>query len=441
MTTPADAIRSAVQSVTKDWTKQRKAEERNRNAALNRRLRLMPRYRVTIREVAFDIMKDAYFAASDNGELPAKPRQIMYAARPDILRRTGEATLSGTYFSQTLLIDYMEEHDCWGWDIIWDARGHFAEPHTNRRIPLGTLEVRQYLGERPSFDPPEPELAFPTAGPENRYRNVLFIEKEGFHPILQAARLQERFDIAIMSTKGMSVTASRMLLDRLTPNVDNIFVLHDFDISGFSICGTLGTNSRRYFFENDPPIIDLGLRLTDVSRMSLQSEPVSVNPREWPARAITLRRHGATPEEIEFLRTTRVELNAMTSRQLVDLIEAKLTENGVTKLIPNEAVVEQHARRILEAQSIEQAIAKISREIAEQARTAELPADLREQIEAVFVEQPNVPWDEALAQIMRRPSMLIRPCHDQAPPPPSAYRAQATYHQSAAARPATEKES
>jgi hypothetical protein len=137
--TPVDAIKSAVRGVTKDWAKQRKTEERNRNAAFNRRLRLMSSYRVTIREVALDIMEDAYLAASDNGELPAKPRQIMYAARPEILRRTGEATLSGAYFSQTLLIDYMEEHDCWDRDIIWDARGHFAEPHTNRRIPLGTF--------------------------------------------------------------------------------------------------------------------------------------------------------------------------------------------------------------------------------------------------------------------------------------------------------------
>ena len=36
MTAPVDAIKSTVQSVTKDWAKQRKAEERNRNAAFNR---------------------------------------------------------------------------------------------------------------------------------------------------------------------------------------------------------------------------------------------------------------------------------------------------------------------------------------------------------------------------------------------------------------------
>jgi hypothetical protein len=380
---------------------QRKAEERNRNAAFNRRMRLISSARITLREAAFDVMKDAYLAASDGGTLPVKPRQIMYAARPEILKQTGESSLNGQYFSQVLLVDYLEKNDCSDWDIIWDARGHFAEPHTRRKVALGTLEVRQYLGERPSFDPPQCDFSFPTAGPENRYRNVLFIEKEGFQPILQAARLQERFDIAIMSTKGMSVTASRMLLDRLADNVDNVLALHDFDISGFSIFGTLGTDSRRYTFDNDLPIIDLGLRLADVLEMDLQSEPVPpVNLREWPARAATLRRHGATPEEIACLRNRRVELNAMTSRQLIDFIERKLKEYGVEKVIPDDEVIEMHVRRIIKQRLAEQAIAKIADELTELAKTLELPKDLREQIWELLEEKPELPWDEAVAQIV-----------------------------------------
>jgi hypothetical protein len=143
MSSPAEAIRNAVQFVTKDWAKQRKAEERNRNAIYHRRFRLMRSERVTLREAAFEVMEEAYFKASGNGTLPTKPRQIMYAARPHILEITGERELSGSYFSQTLLIDYMEEYDCDHWDVIWDARGHFIEPHTETEIPLGTLEVRQ----------------------------------------------------------------------------------------------------------------------------------------------------------------------------------------------------------------------------------------------------------------------------------------------------------
>jgi hypothetical protein len=126
MTSPADAIRDAVQSVTREWAKQRKAEERNRNAIFNRRLRLLRSERVTLREAAFEVMEKSYLRASDNSRLPTKPRQIMYVARPHILEMTGDRVLNSSYFSQTLLIDYMEEYDYDHWDIIWDARGHFS---------------------------------------------------------------------------------------------------------------------------------------------------------------------------------------------------------------------------------------------------------------------------------------------------------------------------
>jgi hypothetical protein len=133
--------------------------------------------------------------------------------------------------------------------------------------------------------------------------------------------------------------------------------------------------------------------------MNLESEPVAVGGN-WEKRAATLRRHGAAEDEIAFLRNRRVELNAMTSRQLVDFIETKFAEHNVTKIIPEDTVIERHARRTIEQRLLERAIAKISGEIAEQAKTADLPADLRDQIAAFFEEQPNLPWDEAVAQII-----------------------------------------
>ena len=33
------------------------------------------------------------------------------------------------------------------WDIAWDDRGHFREPHTGRAIGLGTLALQDYLDE------------------------------------------------------------------------------------------------------------------------------------------------------------------------------------------------------------------------------------------------------------------------------------------------------
>ena len=65
------------------------------------------------------------------------------------------------------------------------------EAHTDLKVPLGTVEVRQYLGERSMS---QASLALdagslsPTTGPENRYSAVLFVEKEGFNALLVQAR-------------------------------------------------------------------------------------------------------------------------------------------------------------------------------------------------------------------------------------------------------------
>ena len=32
-----------------------------------------------------------------------------------------------------------------GWDVVYDARGHFNEPHAGHGFGIGTLEVRGYL--------------------------------------------------------------------------------------------------------------------------------------------------------------------------------------------------------------------------------------------------------------------------------------------------------
>jgi len=203
----ADSIIGDITAVTKKWTRQRKSEERRASAA-GRRLYIYST-RHTIRDAAWDEMEAAYLKASSNGTLPAHARQIMYAARGPIQDRTGEP-LDDKYFTQTLLPDYMNEHAevTAAWDVVFDARGHFLEPHTGLNVPLGTLEVRQYLSGARRDAPKHGRRLFPTHGPVNRFRAVLFIEKEGFLPLFRRVQLAERHDLAIMSTKGMSVVAA-----------------------------------------------------------------------------------------------------------------------------------------------------------------------------------------------------------------------------------------
>ena len=89
-------------------------------------------------------MEEAYLKASANDTLPALARQIYYQARPKIMEMTDDKELAYGYFSQTLVPDYIEEKGV-SWNVVYDARGHLEEPHTNRRIGVGTIEIGNYL--------------------------------------------------------------------------------------------------------------------------------------------------------------------------------------------------------------------------------------------------------------------------------------------------------
>jgi hypothetical protein len=394
---PARAIVDVVQGVTKKWAKQRRAEERAQRQAINRRYAFTAR-RTTVKDAAYAIMPEAYRRASADGRYPANARQVMYAARPHIQQLTGEP-LNDAYFTQRLLPDYLAETGV-GWDVVFDARGHFAEPHTKVRVPLGTLEVREYLGTAERHAQVEhPRLAsigarFPTHGPANRFGAVLFIEKEGFDQLLRAARIAERFDLAIMSTKGMSVTASRQLVERLEVP---LLVLHDFDQAGFAIIGTLRRSTRRFHFRGTHQVIDLGLTLADITHYGLEAERQKRTHSEW-----TLRTNGATADDIAFLaQHQRVELNMLASDEFVELVERKLIANGVAKVIPDPDVLRLAYRRAYEVALLNRALADAAR--AAHARALALDAgaiDTRTSVVRTRLERdPPATWDDVVAAL------------------------------------------
>src|SRR6516165_5285779 len=141
----ADDIKKGLTKNLASFTKQRKAEEKHVSAGRWRMSRVMEVRGMFLTEAADEVMEECYMKASDNNRLPATARQIFYVARPLIEGRT-DKPLSYPYFSQTLLPNYVDEHGA-DWDVVYDDRGHFHEPHTNRVIGLGTLNVRKYLSK------------------------------------------------------------------------------------------------------------------------------------------------------------------------------------------------------------------------------------------------------------------------------------------------------
>ena len=119
--------------------------------------------------------------------------------------------------------------------------------------------------------------------------------------------------------------------------------------------------------------------------------------------------HGATEKESAFLTEPddeglcrRVELNAMTSRQLVDFLVEKLKQGGAKKVLPSHDTLANHARRMIEQKLTRKALAEMAAEIAQQAENTELPADLAERVRRLLEERPEMSWDQAVAQILER---------------------------------------
>jgi hypothetical protein len=400
-----------VMRITKKWAKQQKKEERSAKAQVRRLEALVERpARVTVKQAAYETIEAAYLKMSNNGKNPAHARQIMYAARPEILRRTGDEQLDDNYFTQQLLPEFQADFPdlTKNWDVVYDARGHFVEPHTELVVPLGTIDVRKYL-------------ATVKAGPPLLFGAVLFIEKEGFLPLFKQRKLAERFDLAIMSTKGMSVTASRRLVDQVCHAFDvPLLVLRDFDKAGFSIVYGFTHDTKRYRWTNRIRVIDLGLRLVDVRKWNLEAEDV-VYPKGDPRP--NLARNGATPEEVEFLCGTfrglaspghfkgqRVELNMFTSDDLIAWIESELQANGVKKVIPSDDILADRYRlrfrdTLIESR-LEEAAARIRAEVSAEVRQMRLPKKLRAKVAKELKHIPMAAWDGVVGSMAREAATL-----------------------------------
>ena len=177
---------------------------------------------------------------------------------------------------------------------------------------------------------------------------MLYVEKKGLWPVLQAARLAERFDMAVVLGEGYATEATRVLFAQAHQHQHyQLFVLHDSDPYGYNIARTLRDETRRmpgYSVE----VIDLGLTLATALDMGLEGEEFS-RKKPLPEGLVL------TPLEQEYFtgqktgRTTwlcrRVELNAMTAPQLVAFIEQGLQAAGVRgKVVPPENVLIERAQ-------------------------------------------------------------------------------------------------
>ena len=426
------AVESALARVTGEVTKQLRRQEREqRQVAAQARERMLRREKrgMTVKEAAWQVMEEAH-AQVTGGEAgaPAQARQLMYAARKRVLELTnGKCWKKSATFTQSYLPDFVAANPelTGGWNVVYDARGHLVEPHGGRTVQLGTVGVRDYVRSWTQGRVAAPALARggvprldelvscknTSSGPLNNYSFVLLVEKQGFEDLLAHARIADRFDLALATTKGLSTTAARELVDALSRRGVTTLVLHDFDRDGLKILHTLRTNTRRYKFKATPLVVDVGLRLADATKMGLDGEPVTYqmdkDPREYLAEI------GASEDEQEFLVERqagpnlwvgrRVELNEMTNSQFVGgFLERKLVAAGVKKVVPDEQALRDEYVRAARDAHVGLAVAK-ARALA-QRKFGGLPVDVPEdlgELVAKRIEGTALSWKEGLALVLR----------------------------------------
>jgi Topoisomerase 6 subunit A/Spo11, Toprim domain len=353
--------------------------------------------RVTIKDAVNELLPECYDIASSNGAYPTSPRQIYYVLRPKVLQLTGKETLDYGYFAANLLPRYLQDNPTDDWRIYFKARGTLREPHTARQIPLGTAEVsnyqRRWTNGEAKFGFDMPDWSPDTVGPQNRFGGLLVVEKDGIADLLILAGVGERFDLAIVGNEGQSVEAELRLADALGLPV---FVLHDFDRTGLTICQNLREGTWRYRYQNEFEVIEIGLRLDQVR--DLEKEPISKENLKSVGDD-RLVECGAVDEEVEFLRSHRVELNALITEDLVKLVETALTEHGIEKLVPDDDDLVAAWRSAMAHAEITKAVAAAN-EQAERWRDEPAPDDLEDRIRELLELNPEMSWDTTLREIV-----------------------------------------
>jgi len=94
-----------------------------------------------------------------------------------------------------------------------------------------------------------------------------------------------------------------------------------------------------------------------------------------------------------------VELNMLTSGELVSLIESRLAEQGIAKVIPDAAGLGSAYRRAYQVGLLDRALQAAAPGAARQAQAVEPPADLEALVHARLGEHPGEPWDDAVASV------------------------------------------
>lgn len=277
------------------------------------------------RAIMRDYVTEAFNKASNNGRYAITARQIWYKLRE--IAPIVESKNTYNDFTQEILTEWIDANPECEDKINFSDRGNFYV--NGSQIGLGTANVRNFVNTLGTAD-----NTFNCYGGVNstmhiednfnleyKYDKVLYIEKTGFDAIFKAEKVAEKYNMIIVSGQGFSTRAAKTLLYEFQKMGLKLYCLHDLDISGVYILDSFRTTNKK--FKHKIYIENLGVTFEDVERYGIEPEKVKIK-KEDTKKLLSL-----PYEYIQFFNAgdmyRRVELNAFTTEQMLEILDRKLS--------------------------------------------------------------------------------------------------------------------
>ena len=281
--------------------------------------------RVSNRAIMRDYVTEAFNKASNNGRYAITARQIWYKMR-EIAPITEK---KNTYndFTQNILTEWIDANPECEDKVNFSDRGNFYVDGS--QMGLGTANVRGFINTlgraSNTFDcyggVSNTMHIEDNFNLEYKYDKVLYIEKTGFDAIFKAEKVGDKYNMIIVSGQGFSTRAAKTLLYEVQQRGLKLYCLHDLDISGVFIFDSFRNANMKFKYEI--PIEDLGVTFEDVEKYGIEPELVEIKKED------TKKLESLPYEYQKFFDSgdmyRRVELNAFTTEQMLEILDRKLS--------------------------------------------------------------------------------------------------------------------
>jgi hypothetical protein len=245
------------------------------------------------------------------------------------------------------------------------------------------------------------------------FNKLVVIEKEGFTEALKALRWPEQHDCAIISAEGFTTRAIKDLVDKLAEHDEpvTVFCAHDADAAGPMIYQTFqeATKARG---ARKIKIINLGLEPWEAIEMGLEVETLKQGERRRPVADYVRERDDTAPDDTDWddwLQTHRIELNAMTTPQLIEWLNRKLAPYE-GKLVPPDDVLVGELDERIESKLRDAVTERILREAGFEDQVADAIAAIRKPsaatlangIKKLFEREPEREWRDHIETVAEK---------------------------------------